>query len=128
MKNYVKLAWYYLDQFDQSNNQFIRFVRFELYLVAFLVFISIIVGIFAQFIFTIWFLPKDIVLSGIDQFMIQYGSVLQFTNDFGIVFDNIFILYDVIFFLFITFITLKLKRRIRNSMDKKMDELETPTT
>ena len=128
MKNYVKLAWYYLDRFDQSNNQLIRIFRFELYLIASLVLIIAILGIFAQFIFTIWFLPKDIVLSGIDRFMIQYGSVLAFTSDFSIVFDNIFILYDIIFFLFITFITLKLKRRIRSSMDKKMDELETSTT
>lgn len=132
MKNYLKIGWTYLDRLDQSGDPLMRILRMESYLVTGLLSFAVVLavfsalmGVFFQFFVILWFLPKKITLEFVDQVLLQYGPLVEFNNDPTIILRSIFVLYDVIFFLLTTFIILKLKRRVRNVMTKKVDEIET---
>ena len=124
MKNYFRVMWDYIDQFDKSENNAIRIIRIEFYLIAILVLASATLGVIFQFIFTIWFLPKIVIENGIDQIILQYGSQLTFINDPWLAIRTSWIIIDIIMFLVTTFIILKIKRKVRNHMKDKIEDLE----
>jgi len=132
MKNYLKIGWDYLERLDTSDDPKMKLIRFESYLLTgFLVFavllavFSALMGVFFQFFVVLWFLPKDITLGFVDSILEQYGSLIVLNQDPTIILRSVFVLYDVIFFLITTYIILRIKRRVRNIMNKKVDEIET---
>ncbi len=125
MKNYLKIASFHLDRFDKSQNPWVRLVRYELYLIGFVVILTSLTGVILQFLFVIWFLPKEMIVKVVDQIVLQYGSLLFFTNDPLTAIRTSWILVDIIMFFIGSFILIKIKRKIRASMENKIEENES---
>ncbi len=86
--------------------------------------LSAFIGLFFQFFVFLWVLPKEIVVSFVNYFTLQYESVFHFSQNPAIILQSSLILMDVLMFFIGSFIAIKIKRKIKQKMNDKIEEKE----
>lgn len=122
MKNYLRLFWYYLDQFDTSQNVIVRVIRFEFYFISFFIIFTAILSAILSYSLVLIYVPKNIAKQAIEEFQNTYNLFFQLNDNLTLTLTDFSILWDLGFFILITYLLFKIKAKLRVFVNNKLEE------